>query len=276
MLAIPLITLQAVVEVAIGGFLALFITDLTRLVTRGFLASTGGVLLLIGVLGVAGEFAIPDPTHFTEHALNRGWLTPSLRLTAAFMVLFLVYLVTVYLRPPILHVVVGFLASAVGLSAIVTTAFAFQTPGLGKYGTMASFILSAVTIGTVTTAMLLGHWYLVVPNLSTRPLLALLVLLAMGFLLQAALDAFAVSTLTGHAGVISRAEVLTGRFAAVFWIGRLAVGIGLPLLITGLAVQSTRTRSLMSATGLLYVAVVLTLVGQVTGKVIFFSGNLPL
>jgi hypothetical protein len=276
MLAIPLITLQAVVEVAIGGFLALFITDLTRLVTRGFLASTGFVLLLIGALGVAGEFAIPDPTHFTDHALNRGWLSPSLRLTAAFMAAFLLYLVAVYLRPPVLHLIVGFLTAALGISALVTTAFLFQTPGWGAYATLASFLLSAITIGTVTTAMLLGHWYLVVPNLSTRPLLALLVILAAAFVLQGVLDAAALALLGGHAGVVSQRDVLSGRFALVFWIGRVGVGIALPLLIAALAAQSTRTRSLMSATGLLYVAVVLTLVGQVTGKVIFFSGNLPL
>ena len=56
----------------------------------------------------------------------------------------------------------------------------------------------------------------------------------------------------------------------------IGAGIVLPLIITALALQSTRMRSLMSATGLLYVAVVLTLVGQVTGKVILYSGNLPL
>ncbi len=260
---------------AIGGFIALFITDLTKMVTRGFLASTGAVLLLLGALGLAGEFAIPDPTHFTDHVLNRGWLNPSLRLTAFFMVAFLVYLVAVYLRPPVLHVLIGFVTAAAGISALVTTAFVFPTPAWGTYGTMASFLLSAITIGTVTTAMLLGHWYLVVPNLSTRPLMALLVVLALGFVLQAGLAAGSLLVLAGHAGVATRAEVLTGGYSVTFWM-HLVGGITLPLLITALAAQSTRLRSLMSATGLLYVAVVLTLVGQVTGKVIFFSGNLPL
>lgn len=275
MLAIPLITLQAVVEVAIGGFLALFITDLTRLVTRGFLASTGVVLLLVGAIGAAGEFAIPDPAHFTDHFLNRSWLTPSLRLTAAFMVAFLAYLVALYLRPPVLHVLVGFITAAIGLSALLTTAFVFPTPSWGSPGTIAAFLLSAVTIGTVTTAMLLGHWYLVVPNLSIRPLVALLALLAIGLVLQGVLAAGALLVLAGHAGVASRQEVLSGGFGLTFWM-HIGIGITLPLLLTGLAAQSTRMRSLMSATGLLYVAVVLILVGQVTGKVIFFNGNLPL
>ena len=69
--------------------------------------------------------------------------------------------------------------------------------------------------------------------------------------------------------------MINGGYSLTFWMHIIA-GIALPLVITALAFQSTRLRSLMSATGLLYVAVVLTLVGQVTGKVIFFSGNLPL
>ncbi len=275
MLAIPLITLQAVVEVAVGGMLALFITDLTRLVTRGFLASTGGVLLLIGALGVAGQYFLPDPSHLTEHYVNRAWLQPALRLSALFMVLFLLYLVAVYLRPPVLHVIVGILATSMGLTSVIASAYVFPTPTWGPYGTAASFLLSAITIGTVTTAMLLGHWYLVVPNLSTRPLFILLGILAAGFLLQAGLAASALVLLDGRASFPSTHDVVSGGYSLTFWM-HVAAGIALPLVITALAFQSTRMRSLMSATGLLYVAVVLTLVGQVTGKVILYSGNLPL
>ena len=275
MLAILLITLQVAVEVAIGGFLALFITDLTRLVTRGFLSSTGVALLLVGAMGVAGEITLPDPSHFTDHPLNRAWLTPSSRLTLLFMVLFLLYLVAVYLRPPVLHVTLGFITAAVGLCALVTTAFAFPTPTWGVEATIASFLLSAITIGTVTTAMLLGHWYLVVPNLSTRPLLSLLALLGIGILLQAGLAGASLALLAGHAGVATRHDVVAGGFSLSFWM-HIGAGIVLPLLVTGLALQSTRMRSLMSATGLLYVAVLLILVGQVTGKIVFFNGNLPL
>jgi hypothetical protein len=275
MLAIPLITLQAVVEVAVGGMLALFITDVTRLVTRGFLASTGGVLLLIGVLGVAGQYFLPDPSHLTDHFVNRAWLQPALRLAALFMVLFLLYLVAVYLRPPVLHVIIGLVATSAGLASVIASAYAFPTPVWGPYGTAASFLLSAVTIGTVTTAMLLGHWYLVVPNLSTKPLFILLGLLAAGFLLQAGLAVAALLLLGGHSDFPATHDVVSGGYSLTFWM-HIAAGIVLPLIITALALQSTRMRSLMSATGLLYVAVVLTLVGQVTGKVIFYSGNLPL
>jgi hypothetical protein len=275
MLAIPLITLQAVVEVAVGGMLALFVTDVTRQVTRGFLASTGAVLVFIGGLGVVAEFFLPDPSHLTDHPINSAWVDPAIRISAVFIGLFIVYLVTVYLRPPVLHVVVGALACAAGLTAIVAQAVAYPTPAWGPYGTAASFLLSTVAIGGVTTAMLLGHWYLVVPNLSTRPLFILLAAVAVSFVLQVVLAAVALLLLAGTNGVVGRNDVVSGGYSIVFWM-HVAAGIALPLLITALAFQSTRMRSLMSATGLLYVAVVLTLVGQVTGKVIFYGGNLPL
>ncbi len=275
MLAIPLITLQAVVEVAVGGMLALFIADLTRQVTRGFLSSTGGVLVLIGGLGVAAEFFLPDPSHLTDHPVNGAWVDPSVRISAVFIGLFVLYLVAVYLRPPVLHVAIGALACAAGLAAIVAQSVAYPTPQWGAYGTAASFILSTVAIGTVTTAMLLGHWYLVIPDLSTRPLFILLGVLAGSFVLQAILAGAALLLLAGKNGVVDSHDVVFGGYSVVFWM-HVAGGIALPLLITGLSFQTTRMRSLRSATGLLYVAVVLTLVGQVTGKVIFFGGNLPL
>lgn len=275
MLAIPLITLQAVVEVAIGGFIALFITDLTRQVTRGFLASTGGVLVLIGGLGLLGQVYLPDPSHLTDHPLSLSWLHTSLRYTAVFLATFVLYLVAVYLRPAALHVILGILATVGGVATLLAAAFTYPTPGWGAAGSGVSFALSAVIVGTVTTAMLLGHWYLVVPNLSTRPLYILLGIVLGALVAQAALDAAALYLLAGHGTVAGRADILSGGYRVTFWM-HVGAGIALPLAITAMTVQSTRLRSLMSATGLLYVAVVLTLVGQVTGKVIFFNGNLPL
>lgn len=275
MLAIPLITLQAVIEIAVGGFLAMLIADVTRLVTRGFLASTGIVLLLIGALGLAGEWFLPDPTHLTGHRVDPSWIQPSLRLTAVFLGLFLVYLVAVYLRPPVLHLVVGVATAGAGLAALATAANVFPTPLWGAWGTGAAFLLSALTLGTVATAMLLGHFYLVSPNLSTRPLFILLALAGAGMLGQVALGVAGLLALAGQAGVAGRHDVLAGDYSVVFW-AHYGIGVLLPLAVVAMTAQSARLRSLMSATGLLYVAVVLTLVGQVTGRVIFYGGNLPL
>src|SRR5439155_7739760 len=122
----------------------------------------------------------------------------SLRLLALFLGLFVLYLIAVYARPPLLHLAVGLLASAAGIAGLVLSALAYPTPEWGAAGTAASFLLSALTVGTVTTAMLLGHWYLVVPNLSTRPLYLLLGVLAAGLLGQAALAALALLRLAGR------------------------------------------------------------------------------
>jgi hypothetical protein len=275
LLAIPLITLQSVVEVAVGGFLALYLTDVTRTVTRGFIVSTGAVLLVIGGLGVAGLFYLPDPIHLTDHTVDHSWLTPALRMDALFMGLFLLYLVAGYARPAPLRFFIGGIGVIAGVLSLLAAGLTYPTPVWGPAGSAVSFFLSAVTIGCVTTAMLLGHWYLVVPNLSTRPLFILLYTLAAGFILQGGFAAGALLRLAGAPNVASAHDIVFGSNALPFWM-HIGAGVALPLVIVGLAWQSTRLRSLMSATGLLYVAVVLTLVGQITAKVIFYSGNLPL
>jgi len=275
LLAIPLITLQAVVEVAIGGFVALYITDATRQVTRGFIASTGAVLLVIGALGVAGLFYLPDPVHLTDHAVDHSWLTPSLRMEALFLGLFFLYLLAAYTRPVALHLVIGGIAVFAGLAGLVATALVYPTPHWGAGASAISFFLSATAVGSVTTAMLLGHWYLVVPNLSTRPLFILLYVLGGAFVLQGGLAAAALLRLAGARNVATAHDVVFGANTLPFWM-HIGAGIALPIVIIGLAIQSTHLRSLMSATGLLYVAVVLTLAGQITGKVVFYSANLPL
>ena len=96
--------------------------------------------------------------------------------------------------------------------------------------------------------MLLGHWYLVVPNLSTRPLITLLVLITLGLCGEAALAAYSIRGVAGHAQTIQAHDLLSGGFAVPFWM-HVGAGLALPLVITGLALQSTRMRSLMSATG---------------------------
>ena len=57
--------------------------------------------------------------------------------------------------------------------------------GLGAALIALTVLLSATVLGAATTGMLLGHWYLVTPALSNRPLLRSIVLLLVGLVSQA-------------------------------------------------------------------------------------------
>jgi hypothetical protein len=59
-----------------------------------------------------------------------------------------------------------------------------------------------------------------------------------------------------------------------FWL-RLAGGIGFPLVLAYMAYDSSGVRAMQSATGLLYIAMVLVLAGEVMGKGILFASAVP-
>jgi hypothetical protein len=115
--------------------------------------------------------------------------------------------------------------------------------------------------------MMLGHWYLVTPLLSPRPLLRLNAGLVAALLAQALLVVF-VATLGSAAGQLPVAETWP------FWL-RAGVGILFPLFLCAMIWRTARVRSMMSATGLLYVALGAVLAGEIIGRVLFFVTQSP-
>lgn len=101
-----------------------------------------------------------------------------------------------------------------------------------------------VLLGAVTSEMMLGHWFLVDPTLPRRPLLALDLIAAAG--LVAEVVVIAVS------GSLALSGVLTWVWLA------LAVFNGLLLLGVWFSLREPRYSGVMAATGLSYLAVLVT------------------
>jgi hypothetical protein len=127
-----------------------------------------------------------------------------------------------------------------------------------------------VTLGLVGEAMILGHWYLVTPRLASRPLQELTFLLLVALLLQAAL-------LIVNASLPARdppetAAALSGALATnpAFWL-RVGVGSVFPTALAYMAWQSSNERAMMSATGLLYIAVGAVFAGEVLARGLLFA-----
>ena len=113
--------------------------------------------------------------------------------------------------------------------------------------------------------MILGHWYLVTPKLPEAPL----VLFARVLLVVVALQLVVLRRL-GRARRRLRAAApfaaLIGPWALFVWL-RLIVGLVFPLIVSWAAVQTARTRSMESATGLLYINV-----GSIAAATILAAG----
>jgi len=118
--------------------------------------------------------------------------------------------------------------------------------------------LSAVTGGSVA-AVILAHWYLTTPKVSEVPLVLTTRLLSGALAVQLLLFLVWVAT-----GIPSGPPfgALTGSNAALVWL-RLVVGIIFPLVLAVMAYRTALTRSMESATGLLYIELTLVLASTI-------------
>jgi hypothetical protein len=112
----------------------------------------------------------------------------------------------------------------------------------------------------------------VTPKLPEAPLILLATVLFTVVALQVALFVLWVGTAAGPAGG-SPFSALTGDWALFVWL-RLIVGLVFPLIVSWAAIQTARTRSMESATGLLYINVGTIAAGTILAAGLYFGAGL--
>ncbi len=173
-----------------------------------------------------------------------------------------------------------FPAFALGLLGIIAAALISPTaqilPPASSAWRVASFIGSALVLGTVLSAMITGHWYLVNRRLTIQPLRVATQLFLGATLLRLALVVAAVSALllSREALVAQSAQALL-QFSGTGWLFWLRVIIGLagPLIFGFMIYETVKIRSTQSATGMLYATVIFVVIGEAFSKFIWlFTG----
>jgi hypothetical protein len=122
-------------------------------------------------------------------------------------------------------------------------------------------------LGSVTMAMLLGHWYLVVRGMAIDPLERLTI----ATLAAAVAKLIVVFAAILIGGAWHEVAVRQGIF---FWM-RAGWGLAGPLVLYPMVWGTVKIRSTMAATGILYVDVVAVLIGEVLGAWISALVHLP-
>jgi hypothetical protein len=127
---------------------------------------------------------------------------------------------------------------------------------------LASQLSSAALLGAATTAMLVGHSYLIAPSMSLVPLFRLLGALFAALLIR--------GSVAGMGLWFWSAEHSLRNLNDVTLLLPLRWGLGLvaPLVLGGLAWQTARIRSTQSATGILYVVVIFCFLGELAGQLL--------
>ena len=121
--------------------------------------------------------------------------------------------------------------------------------------------------GGSLAAVILAHWYLVTPRISEQPLVLTTRLLTV------ALASSCCCSWCGSRSAIPSGPpfaALTGPQALFVWL-RLIVGILFPLLLRWMAWKTALTRSMESATGLLYIELALVLASTIVGAGLAFA-----
>ena len=140
----------------------------------------------------------------------------------------------------------------------------------------ASSASSALLLGSVTVTMILGHWYLVDTSLPIAPLKVGSFWLSVAVLVRV----LTVSTSLLFGGFeflrISRGADVIFSTTGLFFMFRTVVGLGAPLLLAALIWETVKMRSTQSATGLLYVALMLVLFGESISHFLRYTTHFPL
>ena len=140
-----------------------------------------------------------------------------------------------------------------------------------------SFLGSSLLLGTTVVTMTLGHWYLVLPKLSFRPLAWMTVLLLVMLIVRLAVVA---------AGTVLQRErwreLLADGWSAflldpgIFVGVRALFGFAAPLAFAWMAWRCVRIESNQSATGILYVVLAFVLIGEIIARYFLISEGLLL
>ena len=254
---------------AVGSFAAVVLGRLRTDATRGYLGFMSFSSGLLAWLAVLSDDALPRAGGALLLS-DVGWADVRRTALVVLAVLAIAYVVAIgrSRRAP----VIGLGGLGAGVLALGAGPMAWGGSPAGSLALFAQLALIAGATGGVLAAMILGHWYLVTPKLDEGPLVLFSRLLT--GIVAAQLVLFVVSTglglgPSGSAGF----GVLTGSWALFVWL-RLVVGIVFPLVVSWAAIQTARTRSMESATGLLYINVGTIASGTILASGLYFGAGL--
>jgi protein NrfD len=177
------------------------------------------------------------------------------------------------IRPAI--VVAAFLAGAATLvlQAIDVTA---GWPLVVRVLAMASFLSSAALLGGTCTAMILGHWYLVIPSMQVSHLQSIVKvhIASMVVRVVVVVAAIFVAIVTWQPGVGPNFERYIFSVEGIFFWQRVLFGLA-PVLLAYLTWETAKIRSTQSATGILYVDFFTVVVAEVLAKYLLLATRVP-
>lgn len=171
-------------------------------------------------------------------------------------------------------------AAIAGLIAITLQALELSSgsPSPVVALTVLSFLTSALMLGGACTAMILGHWYLVIPSMDVSYLQSIvkghIASMLLRMVVVGAAVWFAIATFQPESGLPSFRHYIMSVDGIFFW-QRVLFGLAGPAVLSYLTWETAKIRATQSATGILYVDFFTVVVGEVLAKYIVLATHVP-
>ena len=266
----PIAGYLTLLELSVGTVAAAYVIDASGRVGRGYVGSTA--VICAGIAGIALLIGINVPTDVTllHSPIPGGAMGSLIQWSIGYIGALLALAFFCWVGTDAARRVVGVATLAVGGVCIAKAAVAIGPAIAGAAGAVAVLVPATLVTGATLAGMLLGHYYLVAPSLSFRPLrqMVRLVLGALG--VEAAVIAAVLVTSSPNA----RGQLITG-YALPFWLLVIGAGIVFTAVVTLLTGHFARIRANQPATAMLYVLIISVLMGVVPAHLLFFVTGTP-
>lgn len=256
-------------QLAVGGLLSLAVPPFRDL-ERGFYKSSAGVFLCAALVGGAGTVDL----WLTREASGVGGF--EVLLWSGFVVLFALYMATLWGEAMVLRARLYAAALLVGLGALAASAWDLFAAGGVLLRVLATLdtLSSAAVLGAVTTGMLIGHWYLIDPGMEIEPFHRCFRFFVGTLWFEITLLAVTLAALLVGAGGTPGIAALRGELGLLLL--RVTLGPVAALAMAALIRRVLAIPQTMAATGLFYIATLAVLVGEFLGRYFTFRTGLPL
>lgn len=269
--SLPLTLVILLAELAVGGIWVLLYTQLRGQSTDSFIKFCAAMMFVIAAIAFLVAAAVSVGGDVDGYPLRDSAMDGArYSLAALFGASALYAYATLRGHRQPAHVLGG-LASFIGLAALFFLARLVAEPTWGLTLVLASLVIGSLVVGFAGLGMTLGHWYLVTPRLPEKPLRELTGLLFIVILAQAVF--LVPALLLPHDTVDTSVD--SEITSNVFFYLRVGFGLAFPALLAWMAYDSAGVKANQSATGLLYIAMVLVICGEVVAKGLMFTSGVP-
>jgi hypothetical protein len=268
--SLPYTVLLLLIEMAVGGLAVMTVFDARRAVTPGYVKAGALTVFPLAVLALWTWTSLGRADMLDGYAIAAVWYRPAGAGLAVFAVVSAAHALAALAERHGFAVRLGVAGSAAGVVSLGLLAALLAPPAWSYAGLLLSLLASAMVLGTGLMSMLWGHWYLTSGRLPKEPMEQMALLLVGALAVQVILVLLGALLPAREAPLSEAALGLSLGRNPAFWL-RVGVGLVFPVGVAYLAWRAAAIRGMMSATGLLYIALGAILAGEVLARGLLFS-----